>query len=177
MFAVKEIIAINPKAPNLIKGVEHTIPFTPGMKVRPHKARLRRLSPVERAAHDKETEVLVKNGLVRPSTSPWAAGTVLVPKKDGGLRYAIHYRRLNSCTYTDSMPLPRCDDVIDAVNGSFSTALEGELGAMRSVTVERQARRRGAATRRSSARPPPLPPPLPKRTLPKSRACMQSNSE
>lgn len=119
LFAHKEIIALNPKAPKPIRGVEHTIPFKPGVWVKPFKARLRRLSPVERAAQDRETQQLLDNGLVRPSTSPWAAGTVLVPKKDGGLRYAIDYRELNKFTHTDAHPLPRCDDVCDTVNGCY----------------------------------------------------------
>ena len=119
LFAFRAVISLDPKAPSLIRGVEHTIPFDPSKVVRPHKGRLRRLSPAERQAQDEETHILIKKGLVRPSTSPWAAGTVIVPKKDGGRRFAIDYRMLNSFTLADSYPLPRCDDIFDAVNGAF----------------------------------------------------------
>ena len=45
---------------------------------------------------------------------------MIIPQKDGGRRYAIDYRVLNSYTIKDSHPLPRCDDVCDAANGAFA---------------------------------------------------------
>ena len=121
LFAHRKIIAVNPKAPSRIKGVVHRIPLDHSKVVIPHKGRLRRLSPAERQAQDEETQMLLDNGLVRPSVgSPWSAGTVMVPKKDGGRRYAIDYRMLNFYTVKDRQPIPRCDDLCDAVNGAFA---------------------------------------------------------
>ena len=64
-----------------------------------------------------------KHGVVQPSTSPWASPVVLVPKKDGTLRFCVDYRRLNSVTRKDVYPLPRIDDILDALGGTqyFST--------------------------------------------------------
>ena len=39
-----------------------------------------------------ETEKMLQNGIIQPSTSPWAASVVMVPKPRGplkGLRYAV----------------------------------------------------------------------------------------
>ena len=119
LFAHRKIITVNPKAPSVIKGVKHYIPFDTSQVIVPYKGRLRRLSPAEREAQDEETRVLLESGLVRPSTSPWGAGTVIVPKKDGGRRYAIDYRAVNKVTIRNCHPLPRCDDICDAVNGAF----------------------------------------------------------
>jgi hypothetical protein len=62
-------------------------------------------------------------GIIEPSTSPWASPIVLVEKKDGSLRFCVDYRKLNNITVKDSYPLPRIDDTLDALGGSqwFST--------------------------------------------------------
>lgn len=54
-----------------------------------------------------------KKGVVKPSNSPWASPIVLVPKKDGSLRFCVDFRRLNSITRKDVYPLPRVEDILD----------------------------------------------------------------
>ena len=56
-----------------------------------------------------------KQGVVQSSTSPWASPVVLVPKKDGSLRFCVDYRRLNSVTHKDVYPLSRVDDIFDTL--------------------------------------------------------------
>ena len=62
-------------------------------------------------------------GVIHPSSSPWASPVVLVHKKDGLLRFCIDYRNLNSVTKSDTFPLPRVDDMLDQLGKSkfFST--------------------------------------------------------
>ena len=67
---------------------------------------------------EKMAEMITKmqeQGVVQPSSSPWASPVVLVPKKDGTLRFCIDYRRLNAVTRKDVYPLPRVDDIFDAL--------------------------------------------------------------
>ena len=62
-----------------------------------------------------------QQGVIQPSSSPWASPVVLVPKKNGTHRFCIDYRRLNSITKKDVYPLPRIDDILDTLEGLSSS--------------------------------------------------------
>ncbi|CAF2136139.1 unnamed protein product, partial [Rotaria magnacalcarata] len=64
-----------------------------------------------------------KDGIIRPSNSPWSSCIVPIVKKCGGLRLAVDYRILNSLTVKDSFPLPNLNDAVYNLHGSkyFST--------------------------------------------------------
>jgi len=61
--------------------------------------------------------------VITPSKSPWASPIILVPKKDGSLRFCVDYRKVNEVTHKDAYPIPRIDDALDTLAGSkcFST--------------------------------------------------------
>ena len=57
-------------------------------------------------------EDMQAQGIVQPSSSPWASPVVLVPKRDGTARFCIDYRRLNSVSRKDVYSLPRIEDIL-----------------------------------------------------------------
>ncbi|KAL2102227.1 hypothetical protein ACEWY4_001395 [Coilia grayii] len=70
----------------------------------PPQGRLYSLSIPETKAMDAYIQEALENGLIRPSTSPAAAGFFFVGKKDGGLRPCIDYRGLNKITLKKGYP-------------------------------------------------------------------------
>ena len=59
-----------------------------------------------------------EQGVIEPSSSPWASPVVLVRKRNGDVRFCVDYRKLNSVTRKDSYPLPRIDETLEALAGA-----------------------------------------------------------
>ena len=89
----------------------------------PKKQPARRTPFAVRGEVARQLREMQENGVISPSSSPWASPVVLVRKKDGSLRFCIDYRELNSLTKADTFPLPRIDDLLDQLDKAkyFST--------------------------------------------------------
>ena len=74
------------------------------------------------AAHleaiDTEITKMLADGVIRPSSSPYASEIVMVKKKDGRWRMCIDFRPLNAVTVPDRYPLPRISDLLAAIKDS-----------------------------------------------------------
>ncbi|KYB25117.1 Retrovirus-related Pol polyprotein from transposon 17.6-like Protein [Tribolium castaneum] len=71
---------------------------------------------------------MLKQGIIRPSDSPWSSPIWIVPKKldasgQRKWRIVIDYRKLNEQTVEDRYPLPNINDILDKLGRSqyFST--------------------------------------------------------
>jgi hypothetical protein len=83
-----------------------------------YKSPYRMATPVlaELKEHIKE---LLEKGFFHPSSSPWGALVISVPKKDGTQRVCIDYCALNEITIKNKYPLPRIDDLFDQLRGAY----------------------------------------------------------
>ena len=85
---------------------------------RPYRAALTKRQVIE-----DEIEQMLADGVIEPSSSPWASRVTLVPKRGGEWRFCVDYRGLNERTKKDRFPLPHVQDVFDNAGkgGIFST--------------------------------------------------------
>lgn len=127
----KDCLDIDPKLPkdqhsDIERLIEYTYlktdievePFMYQMKIHlttdiPFHCPPRRLSYSERGDVQSIVDDLQKEGIIRPSNSPYASAIVLVRKKNGKIRMCIDYRALNKITVRDNYPLPLIDDCIE----------------------------------------------------------------
>ena len=67
----------------------------------------------QREVIDQQLDELLATGKVEPSQSPWSSPVVLVRKHDGTYRM-----RIDQSTKKDAIPLPRKDDLLEALVGA-----------------------------------------------------------
>jgi hypothetical protein len=88
-----------------------------------------RAGPFARTAEQTEVNRMLAEYIIEAATSEWSSPAVLLPKRDGGTRFCVDYRKLNNLTESDVYPLPRLDECIgslgDAVIFSMLDANSG----------------------------------------------------
>jgi len=111
----EDIFSVNEFDIGTFKQVEHSIDTG---NAKPIHQRLRR-TPIS-FAEDEERHLkkMLEAGVVEPSLSEWASPPVLIRKRDGSVRYAIDYRKLNEVTKKEVYPLPLIEECLDTLAGN-----------------------------------------------------------
>ena len=66
---------------------------------------------------ESEIDEMIELGVIEPSISPYSSPIVLVPKKDGSVRFCIDFCELNMVMEFDAEPMPNMVEVINRMSG------------------------------------------------------------
>lgn len=95
----------------------------------PVVARPRQTTEEQQKVIKEEVDKMLQDGVIQPSSSPYASEVVMVPKKSGEWRFCIDYRALNKITIKDKYPLPRISELIRSIKDSkYFVALDLRAG-------------------------------------------------
>ena len=83
----------------------------------PIRQKVRPLNPALEKDLEEQIDAWLQQGVIEPSESPWSSPLVPVKKKDGTVRWAVDFRRVNSCLEQDSYPLPRIQQLLEKAGG------------------------------------------------------------
>ena len=75
---------------------KHPFEIEPGAI--PHREGARSMAPEKAERANQEVRNLLALGMIQPSLSPWAKGTVMVKQKNGELRFCCDFHPLNEVT-------------------------------------------------------------------------------
>ena len=111
----RDVFALSPEELGRTNWVQHTIDTGEAapIRMRPYRVPEAQKEKIEKCIDD-----MLDQGVIRPSTSPWASPVVLVKKPDGSDRFCADLRRVNAITKKDSYPLPRIAESLDALAGT-----------------------------------------------------------
>jgi hypothetical protein len=94
--------------------IEFVIELKPGTS--PIYKTPHRMATPELAKLKEHIKELLGKGFIHPSSSPWGAPVIFVPKKDATQRLCVDYHALNEVTIKNKYILPRIYDLFDQLH-------------------------------------------------------------
>ena len=97
-----------------------------------------------------QVENLLRKGVIRPSSSPWSAPAILVPKRNADgkpkFRFSVDFRAIYSVTKFDSYPLPVFEEITANLFGSKYFSVLDCYSGFWQLSIQEEHRERTAFT-------------------------------
>ena len=111
----REVFSLHDEVLGFCNKIKHTIPTTLDRPVYlPHRT----IPPQLLGEVHKCLDTWLRQGIIKPSQSPYTSQVVIVQKKSGEIHLCMDYQKLNSIMVRDAFPLPRIDEALQAVHSS-----------------------------------------------------------
>ena len=110
-----EVFSLHDEDLGFCNKIKHTIPKTSD---RPVYLLHCTIPPQLLGEVHKCLDTWLRQGVIRPSQSPYTSQVVIVQKKSGEICLFMDYQQLNYITVRDAFPLPRIDEALLAVHSS-----------------------------------------------------------
>ena len=92
---------------------DHRILLADNYHILTHK--VHQMSPIKEIKICKQLDAYFALSHIEPACSPFGAGVMFVPKKEGTLRMCVDYRVINKITLADRYPMHRIDERLDTM--------------------------------------------------------------
>ena len=107
-------------------------PDSPPVTSRPY-----RVNPLMTKQMDMVLDEYLATGLIQHSTSPRCTSpVVIIPKKSGGIRLTINYKKLN-ISILGQLPIPRVDEVLDKLGSGRIFSHFFDVSSFHLITVHK----------------------------------------
>lgn len=100
-----------------LRSCDHRICLQPGTN--PVIVRLYRYPHLQKDEIKSQCDVMLKQGIIRPSRSPFSSPILLVRKPDKIWRFCMDYRELNNCTIKEKFSISLVEELLDELYGGF----------------------------------------------------------
>ena len=113
---------------------EHAIPTSTIDPSRAINTKSFRIPEIHEEKIKRQIEQMLKDDIIQPSTSPWNASILVIPKNvDASCkqkwRIVVDFRKLNDVTICDSFPIPMTSEILDNLgNSKYFSTIDCESG-------------------------------------------------